>query len=243
MSHVFSSKPEMEDISKALSGYLKLPFSGDSIPGSLLENVIGSVRKSKVLNTYDFVDVISEENRVGWQVKSTKDKTPVTWKRAKIANANELIHESRTSDDALQELGNAIIRFCNDHVQESLEKYSLDEIGFSRLVVHGNGRITYYEKLLCTNADPKVFHEEDFTWRWSTPKKTTRKEQLPALHGTHKESGQKWFAWHGLGENQLHFSGESTWWPHDGDPHHIDFQFPQSRLTQDELMELLKEAS
>ncbi|MGP9833374.1 hypothetical protein [Marinobacter sp. NSM] len=245
MSKIFSSAAARTEISKALIGYLKLPFSGDSVPGTLLENVIGSVRGATVLNTYDFVDVISAADKVGWQIKSTKDTTPVTWKRAKIAGSARLIEESRKSVDALQDLGNRIIRFCNEHAEHSIQKYALDEIGFSRLVVHSDGRITYYERLLCTADDPRVFFEDDFTWHWSTPKKTKKgsKEQLPALHGTHVKTGKKWFAWHGLGENQLHFSGESEWWPKATDDHHVVFRFPETRLSQDELMQLLKDAS
>jgi hypothetical protein len=245
MSKIFSSEAARIEISKALTGYLKLPFSGDSVPGSLVENVIGSVRGANVLNTYDFVDVVSVDDKVGWQVKSTKDKTPVTWKRAKITGSASLVKESHKSDEALQDLGNRIIRFCNDHAEESIVKYGLAAIGFSRLIVHGHGKITYYERQLCTADDPRVFSEEDFTWHWSTPKKMKKegKEQLPALHGTHVSTGKKWFAWHGLGENQLHFSGESEWWPGPSNDHHINFSFPETRLSQDELMQLLKDAS
>ena len=33
---------------------------------------------TEVLHTYDFVDVISRSEKIGWQVKSTKSTTPVT---------------------------------------------------------------------------------------------------------------------------------------------------------------------
>jgi len=242
MSNIFSDENQLSEISRILTGYLKLPFSGDTIPGSLMESVISSVRKGEVLNTYDFVDVINREKKVGWQVKSTKASTPVTWKRAKIPNSPHLISESKKNAEGLQALGGAIIKFCNDHAIESFETYDLEEIGFSRLIVHKNGALTYFEKILCTRNNPKIFNENDFEWKWSTPKKTKKKEQLPALHGTHKASGEKWFAWHGLGENQLHFSGEKQWWPKNSE-HNIEFSFPKERLSQSELMKLLNQVS
>lgn len=240
MSNIFSNDRQLADISNILVGYLKLPFSGDTIPGSLMESVIASVRDGELLNTYDFVDVINRSQKVGWQVKSTKESTPVTWKRAKIPNSVQLIKESKESEQGLQKLGDSIIQFCNDHVLRSFNNYELDEIGFSRLVVHKNGDLTYFEKILCTKDYPKIFNEEDFEWKWSEPKKTIKKEQLSALHGIHKKSQKKWFAWHGLGENQFHFSGEKEWWPKDS-KNKIEFAFPRERLSQSELMKLLKQ--
>lgn len=242
MSNVFSNQDQLKRISSILTGYLKLPFSGDIIPGALVESVIASVRNGEVLNTYDFVDVIDRNLKVGWQVKSTQASTPVTWKRAKIPNSMQLIEESRINESALQALGDEIIKFCNDHAAESFARYDLDEIGFSRLIVHKKGRISYFEKILCTRDSPKIFDEKDFAWKWSTPKKTTKKEQLQALHGIHKPSNSKWFAWHGLGENQLHFSGEKNWWP-SGSERKIDFSFPEQRLSQVEFMKLLDQIS
>jgi hypothetical protein len=242
ISKIFSSEDQLKKIANILTGYLKLPFSKDSIPGTLMEDVIGSVRTGKVLNTYDFVDVIKKDDKVGWQVKSTKASTPVTWKRAKIPNAEPLISASHQNLEGSQLLGNAIIKFCNDHVMESLKLYDLTEIGYSRLIVHNDGSLTYFEKLLCDRSNPKIFNEEEFIWKWSRPKKTIKKEQLPSLHGFNKTTRGKWFAWHGLGENQLHFSGEKVWWPQD-DNHKIDFSFPSSRLSLQQFMNILEKIS
>lgn len=242
MSNIFSTQEQLKTISKILTGYLKLPFSGDSIPGALMESVVSEVRDGEVLNTYDFVDILNKKKKVGWQVKSTKASTPVTWKRAKIPNSLQLIEASKKDDNGLQELGDAIIKFCNDHALESMNEYGLEEIGYSRLIVHKNGKLTYFEKVLCTKKAPKIFNESDFEWKWSIPKKTKKKEQLSALHGTHKPSNKKWFAWHGLGENQLHFSGEKAWWP-TGNTNKVDFYFPDKRLSQAQLMNLLNEIS
>jgi len=239
-SIIYSSKSELDRISSILSGYLMLPFAaGDSIPGNLMEHVFSNVRSSEVLNTYDYIDVLDSVNKLGWQVKSTKESTPLTWKRAKIADKEKLIKASQESPEGLQKLGDTIIAFCNKHAQESFDKYDLDEIGYSRLIVHPNKSITYYEKLLCTKEKPEIFDSSDFSWCWSTPKETKGKEQLHALHGTYKDGGEKAFAWHGLGENQLHFSGEKNWWPKKGE-HSIKFNFPKKRLSQGEFMELLE---
>jgi len=238
VTRVFSSQEQLRSIASVLSGYLRLPFSGVSIPGAVVENVIATVRLGEVLNTYDFVDVINESAKVGWQVKSTKAATPVTWKRAKIPDANRLIRESEASAEGCQNLGNAILHYCNAHAKASLNLYKLQEIGYSRIVVHDD-RITYFERLLCDHQNPDIFDETQFEWHWSTQKLAKKKEQLSALHGYHKETGCKWFAWHGRGENQLHFSGESNWWP-TTDEHTIEFSFPSTRLSYHQFSELLK---
>jgi hypothetical protein len=235
---IFSSSQELEQIERFLVSYAKLPMITDTIPGAVMEAVLAHVRSAKVLQTYDFVDVVDVEKGIGWQVKSTKASTPVTWKRAKIPNADILISASFESKKGLQELGNAILSFCNEHVAESVEKYHLTQIGYARLVVEGEV-VRYFERMLHDKTTPILFHPEDFEWRWSTRKEVKKKEQLQALHGIHKATGKKWWAWHGLGENQLHFSGETTWWPAQDSQHARVFQFPMTKLSIEEFIELL----
>ena len=237
---VFSSVDQLDEIGRILSNLVKLPFVEANIPGSMMESVLSHVRDGAVLNTYDFVDVISLTTRRGWQVKSTKADTPVTWKRAKIPNAVELIEASKESESALQALGDAVIEFCNDHARASLNQYGLDEIGYSRLVLHKTGRATYFERLLCSKNSPNIFDPTDYRWQWSKPKATVKKEQLPALHGIRISTGKKWWAWHGRGENQLHFSGESEWWPDKNNSHQVSFALPSNkeRLSVSQLVDL-----
>lgn len=200
------------EVLELLAAYLRLPFAADSIPGAFAEKVLAHVYDAEVLGTYDFADVISHRERVGWQVKSTKASTPVTWKRAKIPDRDHLVKASLSgSSAALQALGDAVIEFCNEHARESLKAYNLDEIRYSRVITHED-RICYFEKTLVTSKNPQLFDPESFTWKWSTPKMVTKKEQLTSLHGIGPD-GTKWFAAHLLGENQLHFSGEGSWWP------------------------------
>lgn len=238
---IYSTSEQLSRIQNILSLYIRLPFSGKTIPGAIMEAVLANVLGGEVLNTYDFVDVIKPESHCGWQIKSTKAKTPVTWKRAKIPNAVKLIKESRDSVDGCQALGDEIINFCNAHVQESIELYNLNEVGYCRLIIFDNGDVCYFERLLCTKDNPLLFNPEDFTWRWSVQKNVIKKEQLSALHGIHKPTGKKWWAWHGLGENQLHFSGEKVWWPKDDDPHQTAFCLPnvQEKMSLEDFMQLL----
>lgn len=200
-------------IADQLASFFRLPFATESIPGGFAEALIADHYKGEVLATYDFVDVICRENRIGWQVKSTKATTPVTWKRAKIEGSVELIHESDLSGDT-SVLGAKIIETCNEHVQDSLDKYDLREIRYAR-IISCPGRFTYFERSLVSRSSQALFDPTDFSWEWSKPKRTGAKEQLRALHGFRGDD--KWFAWHGRGENQLHFSGEKNWWP-DVDP-------------------------
>ncbi len=238
---LFSSKHELNKIAKILSQYIRLPFSGETMPGAIMEAVLAYVKDAEVLKTYDFIDVIKRKEKIGWQVKATKEKTPVTWKRAKIPNQSELIEKSREGEKGIQELGNAIITFCNNHVMESFKKYDLLAIGYCRLIIHQDGKVTYFERKLCDKDNPILFHPDDFIWKWSLPKKTRKKEQLPALHGIHRKTGQKWWAWHGLGENQLHFSGESAWWPSKDTNHVVTFNMPTAadKLSLQKFLELL----
>lgn len=235
---LFSSQVQLVEIEKILRNYIRLPFSDKTIPGAVMEAVLAHVRGARVLKTYDFVDVVQTAEKIGWQVKSTKDATPVTWKRAKIPNATALIQASNTSKVGAAALGKAIIDFCNKHAEESLNLYKLEKIGYSRLIIHANAEVTYFERTLCTKTSPQVFDPNDFTWSWSVPKKTKKKEQLPALHGVHKETGKKWWAWHGLGENQLHFTGEKYWWPQAKSPNRFQFGMPaeNEKISLEKLM-------
>ena len=245
MSPIFSTPGQLATIRKVLRSYLRLPFSSDAVPGAFMEAVLAHVRGGEVLATYDYVDVISRQERVGWSIKSTKYDTPLTWKRAKIENKAGLITASMQDESARQALGDEIIRFCNDHAHQSLSKYGLDTIGFARLIVDRNKGLRYFERELCGRDHPDIFDAADFTWRWSTQKQGGRKEQLSALHGFHVPTGERWWAWHGHGENQLHFTGErAAWWPPANDPHAIAFTFPAAadRLSLERLAELLDEA-
>lgn len=240
MSRLYSSKAELAEIAKILRNYLRMPFAGDNIPGALFEAILAHVRKAEVLNNYDFIDVVSRKEKVGWQVKSTKESTPLTWKRAKIEGSSKLIIESEKSKAALQDLGNRIIEFCNKHVRESFQKYELDQIGYARLVLLNDNKVLYFERILCASPKHDLFCDEDFEWHWSTPKKTTKKEQLPALHGYHKKTDEKWFSWHGRGENQLHFTGERGWWPAKDSQNSAIFNLPTEKLSFLALSDLLE---
>ncbi len=239
---VFSTPMQLANIQKILCSYLRLPFSTDSIPGSFMEAVLAHVHEGERLATYDYVDVIHRAERVGWSIKSTKAATPLTWKRAKIGNKAELIRASLTGDKELQALGDEIIRFCNVHAHASLKDYDLQAIGYARLLLHPDGQISYFERELCNQTQPDIFNAGDFSWRWSMQREGGKKEQLPALHGFHRPTGARWWAWHGHGENQLHFTGERAWWPAIGDPHAVSFRFPNEadKVSLEKLTELLE---
>lgn len=220
---------------RLVNAMLRLPFC-DPFPGRVLEEVIAHIHDGERLGSYDFVDVLSQKAATGWQVKSTRASTPVTWKRAKIPDKAVLIANSHSTMSGAQALGTAIINFCNHHAAESVRKFGLKKLVYARLIDHGNGGLTYFERKL--PLDGILFRPEDFVWSWSKQRKAT-KEQLSALHGIHRESDRPWFAWHGLSENQLHFKGERAWWPKAGAPTRIDFKRPTHPLTMIELAELL----
>jgi len=210
-----------------------------------MERVFAHVRKAEVLRTYDFVDIIDRQKKIGWQVKSTMASTPVTWIRGKISNRGKMISESEKSRAGMKALGAAILAYCNQHIRHSgFEKYDLDHIGYIRLIVFPDGTLRYFERYLCSRDNPILFATEQYDWKWSVQKNAKSKEQLSALHGYFRDtcgtSPRKHWAWHGRGENQLHFSGEGEWWPEHGDPHSREFKFPtEGKLDFDDLVGLL----
>lgn len=129
--------------------------------------------------------------------------------------------------------------FCNRHIQDSMERYGLMEIGYCRLIARGD-ELVYFERPLCSLEEPLLFKPRDFFWRWSTPKRTVAKQQLPALHGFLRGTNRRWWAWHGLGENQLHFTGEREWWPAEENNGFI-MKIPreEDRISFRELLRLL----
>lgn len=239
--HIFSSPAALDRISAGLRAYLRLPFASGTIPGAVLESILASVRDASVLRTYDFVDVLKESEGLGWQVKCTLEDTPVTWMRAKIPNSSELIEQSMRDKSSVQDLGNTILEFCNQHAFDSLNKYDLNAIGYSRLIVHKNLTATYFEKQLVTLRKRKLFNPSQFKWHWSKQKSVGKKGQLSAFHGIHIPSGKKWLVWHGRGENQLHFTGEKNWWPSQRSLHRVTFSLPSisEQLEMDEFIKLL----
>lgn len=252
---IYSTKEQLKKIAYYLTAYMRIPFfQDDTIPGKVMEKIISLVHGGEQLGTYDYVDVCIK-NKVGWQVKSTKGDTPVTWKRAKIANAEQLIRQSETSEAGCQKLGDAIIDFCNGHAVESIKHYNLSKIGYSRLIMLPNNVAIYFERELCTAKKPSIFEKTDYAWRWSIQKQVKKKEQLRALHGVNNKTGKKSFAWHGRGENQLHFNGEGDWWPKinipnkvgqiefSKDGHAMAFKLPSAKVSWDNLVSFLNKSS
>lgn len=238
---IYSDTAQLAQIARILTQYVRLPVSSDAVPGAFVEAVLAHVRGAQVLPTYDYIDVLDQRHGVGWSIKSTKAATPVTWKRAKIAGKQALIEASFASPAGCQALGDAIIEFCNAHARASLARFGLAEIGYARLILFPTGEARYFERPLCTRERPDIFDPADFEWRWPEQRETAAKEQLRALHG-YRRGGRKMWAWHGLGENQLHFSGETERWPQPGDPHAIAFQLPSAadRLSFDGLVDVLE---
>lgn len=100
---IYSTKDELAKIAHYLTAYMRIPyFQDDTIPGKVMEKIISLVRGGEQLATYDYVDVCIS-GKVGWQVKSTKNDTPLTWKRAKIANSEALIKEPENEGAGLKD--------------------------------------------------------------------------------------------------------------------------------------------
>ena len=239
---LYSTPTQLLELSDLVRNFLRLPFGFRSVPGNLLEALVEVTRGSGTerLRTYDFVDVINRSEKIGWQIKSLDADTPVTWIRGKLPGKQSLIEASFESEEARQALGDTILNYCNDHARASMEKYGLEQIGYIRLINYGT-RFCYFERALIDTENPILFRPAEYNWLWSEPKVTKKKEQLPALHGTHLPTGVKHFAWHGQGENQLHFNGEKAWWPAADYPYSREFPIPTEgeRVSLETLAEWL----
>jgi hypothetical protein len=189
------------------------------------------------LGRYDFIDVLSLGGRYGLQVKSGKIQSPLTWQRAKVRDSGGRREASKMFETAAQELGGQILDYINKHMQKDLDRHSVDEIGYARLVIHKK-RAFYFERHLISREDPLLFTPERFTWRWSEDRVTKSEKEQKGSLGGYDASGVRWFSWHS--ENQLHFDNERTWWPTEGDPHRIDFTLDQPKIDFETLVTLLE---
>ena len=256
----FSTPEQLERIKQTLCSYHMLPFSGTRIPGDVLEGVLAHVRGGDLLGKYDFVDVLQRSEGVGWQVKSTRHRSPLTWMRADFRRRSELVAEADAERDEgrkrelVQALGDSVIEYANASIRDSFTKYGLQQVMFCHLVLMPENRAMYYEKLLAVEGEEELFRATDFmlSWREPRPGRANRNadpddpgaaEQLPSLRGRHVPTDQDWFAWYGRKGGQLHFLlEEKIWWPPESGAHRIDFDLPAERFKMDEAMDMLDEA-
>ena len=211
-----------------IQAYSRLPFYRNSVPGDVLESIIAEAYNGSSSGSYSFVDVIAGQR--GYQVKCALSTTPVTWKRVKLPNKNKLLENSSP-----QQLGDMVIDFCNANVQAGFDKHpEMQEIIYSRLVhFKKDNEAAYFERPLCTRANPVLFNKQDYIWSWNTFTCQTS----AALVGTDLK-GTKVFSWYGQGENQLHFHGEALWHPASYDkfkmsPTSISYSDLAQRLSKD----------
>ena len=226
MNSIYSSPETLARIALMLGIYHRLPFAAEGvIPGIIVENVLAQARGMKRLGKYDFVDVLSKEDRVGLQVKSSKAGSPLTWQRAKVDRATEKRQASKEFPEAAQVLGAEILDYINRHMLKDLDAHDIDEIGYARLVVT-KSEAFYFETKLIDRANPILFDPKKFTWEWAMDRKAS-KEQRGSL-SAYDNKDVKWFSWHT--ENQLHFNNEKVWWPKPGDPHRVDFSLRGEKI-------------
>lgn len=235
---MYLTEEQLQKLGSYLKAYLKLPVaSGDRVPGEDFEKIVAAAINGEALGKKDFVDVLTFDKRWGKQTKSGIYGNNIIWKRAKIDNSEQLVLESKNSISAAQQLGKLLIDQCNEHIIDSINKYNLDGITYSRLIIKEPDILEYFEKFLCTKNDPIVFESKDIYWKWSNTKKSLKKEYLPALHGINIKTGETIWQWNGLGDNQLNFPGEKLWWP----KNRTIFTFPNDneKVSFEKLLVLL----
>lgn len=225
-----------------LTTYTRIPFiEENAIPGNIMENAVSIARNGTQLPCYGFIDVINDN--IGWQVKSSRKKSPLTWGQVK-APSNLL-----QSKDAIA-LGNHLINSINESSIAAMEKFNLETIGYARLIVYPNNHAVYFEKELSNRTNPIIFNPKTYLWSWSNCTRKSNKETKPSLVGINTITGMREFSWHCLSGSQLHFDAEYQWWPKIKIPkseddvifsskhHAISFMLPSKKISWDAISAL-----
>jgi len=212
MWDILSTPEQLKEIEECIKCYLTTPFSSMAKLGNELEDIIAYVRGGVVNSAFSFADVIID--RVGWQIK-TSSSYVIIWKRISFPNQTDLIEKSKINP---QELGNMLLNNCNEHVEKCAIKYNLDLFVYSRLITSKNGMFSYFER----PVDKILFSPEMFYWKWG------ERNDYPTFAGYHVVTGEKWFSWSGMKDNQFRFMGEHNWHLTDNHPNkhtfHVDMK-------------------
>jgi len=200
MNTWFSTPTQLENIVTGVKRYYTSPYALEFISGKVFEIIVADAHNTKPTNTQDFADVICGDYAV--QCKAGRDNKDMIWKR--ISLPDELVRESLHSDSISNDLGKLLLDRVNARASDSLAKYNVTKLAYSRLITHKNKLFTYFEKSL----NNPIFDRDMFQWKWSTPQK--RKDK-PALHGFWRSVLV--FSWQGLSGEQFRFNAEHLWWP------------------------------
>lgn len=169
-----SSVEKREKLLKIIEVSQLLPyiFRSSSISGSLVERSLAHVLGGTAPTSKNFVDVLSSDGKIGYQVKSTNSSSILTWMRARLDEKNELIINSRKKDKTeaekgLHDLGREIINKANAKIEDSFNAYpKLELLVYSRFIYEMQQYALYFEAPIMAKGDSSVFNPDNFKWFW-----------------------------------------------------------------------------
>jgi hypothetical protein len=147
---------------------LSMPFAG-KLNGESWEYLVADAYNLPHIPTKLLYDVIDLKNLIGRSVKTIRGRVtrgarvePIIARADIYGKALELGYDELSEKDHPQYLGNALIRFWNDKMQDHADLIGIKAKKISMLVKSFElTEFAYFEK------DLEQYNEDDFKWRWT----------------------------------------------------------------------------
>lgn len=161
-----------EQFKKNIKDYVKLilsmPFAG-KLNGENWEYLVADAYNLPHVPTKLLYDVVDIQNKIGRSVKTIRGNTtrgarvePIIARADIYGKATELGYDELSDKDHPQYLGNALIRFWNNKMQEHADLLGIRTKKISILVKSSSlTQFAYFEK------DLEPYYEDNFKWRWT----------------------------------------------------------------------------
>ncbi len=168
---------------------LSMPFAG-KLNGDNWEYLVSDAYDIFHIPTKLLYDVVDLESGIGRSVKTIRGSVaigarvePIIARADVFGKANELGYADLSANDHPQYIGNALIRFWNDKVENHADLLGIKTRKISVLVKSDDlTQFAYFEKSI------DRYEEDDFTWAWTD-------DQKVGLQGKIKNTDYWKFKW------------------------------------------------
>jgi hypothetical protein len=151
---------------------LSMPFAG-KLNGDNWEYLVSDAYDIFHIPTKLLYDVVDLETAIGRSVKTIRGPVaigarvePIIARADVFSKANELGYDDLSANDHPQYIGNALIRFWNDKVENHADLLGIKTRKISMLVKSDNlTKFAYFEK------DIDRYDEDTFEWTWTSNQK------------------------------------------------------------------------
>lgn len=168
---------------------LSMPFAG-KLNGDNWEYLVSDAYDIFHIPTKLLYDVVDLETGIGRSVKTIRGSVaigarvePIIARADVFGKANELGYDDLSANDHPQYIGNSLIRFWNDKVENHADLLGIKTRKISVLVKSDDlTHFAYFEKSI------DRYEEDDFTWKWTD-------EEKVGLQGKRKDTDYWKFKW------------------------------------------------